>query len=239
MVEDAVLNLANDAFSLPPDPTGAGGGGGAGGNGHGHGHGGMQLASAGGVGGGFALASAGGGGGGDADLFIDHEEFESGAGKVSAHASALHLASSSPLDRAKGAFGRTRGKDTFTRAFDSVLEGALHGSEKALKKIVKHVTETVPDRVRAASRLHKHNEHGVRDKINSIKLRKGGDGHGDSHGPGGLDRGRRTRTRPDSLQDAASDPRRNAIPLTENRCENDHVGADRRRRRVYRMRLRV
>ncbi|MEU6774795.1 RHS repeat-associated core domain-containing protein [Streptomyces sp. NPDC046759] len=221
MVEDAVLNLANDAFSLPPEPTVAGGGGGARGNSHGHG--GMQLASAGGAGGGFMLASAGGGGGGGADLFIDHEEFESGAGKVSAHGSALHLASSSPLDRAKGAFGRTKGKDAFSRAFDSVLEGALHGSEKALKKIVKHVTETVPDRVRAASRLHKHNDHGVRDKIDSIRLGKGGDGHGNSHDLGGLGRGRRTRTRPDSLQGAASDPRRNAIPLTKKRCENDPV----------------
>ncbi|MGQ5640319.1 MULTISPECIES: hypothetical protein [unclassified Streptomyces] len=66
MVEDTVLNLANDAFSLPPDPAGAGahaGGGDGGGHGHGHGHGGMQLASA---GGGFVLASAGGGGAGGA-----------------------------------------------------------------------------------------------------------------------------------------------------------------------------
>ncbi|MGW0210664.1 WXG100-like domain-containing protein, partial [Streptomyces sp. NPDC003233] len=39
MVEDAVLNLANDAFSLPPDATGAGKGGSAGGGGF-HGAGG-------------------------------------------------------------------------------------------------------------------------------------------------------------------------------------------------------
>jgi RHS repeat-associated protein len=194
MVEDAVLNLANDAFSLPPDPTGAGGGGaGGGGNGggadgHGHGHGGMQLASAGG-GGGFVLASAGGGGAGGGDLFIDHEEFESGAGKVSSHGSELHLASSSPLGRARGAFGRTKGKDPFTQAFDSVLEGALHGSEKALKKVAKHVTETVPDRVRAASRLHKHNDHGIGTEIDGIGLGKGGGTGGGKHGHPGVDGG--------------------------------------------------
>ncbi|MEV8065447.1 RHS repeat-associated core domain-containing protein [Streptomyces sp. NPDC085995] len=167
MVEDAVLNLAEGAFSLPPDPNANSGG-------HGHVHGGMQLASAGGVGTGFVLASAGGGSGGGADLFIDHVEFESGAGKVSSHGSELHLAASSPLGRARGAFGRTKGKDPFTQAFDSVLEGALHGSEKALGKIAKHVTETVPDRVKAASRVHKHKDLDVRSKVDGIDLGKGG-----------------------------------------------------------------
>ncbi|WP_435643662.1 RHS repeat-associated core domain-containing protein [Streptomyces sp. H49] len=170
MVEDAVVNLANDAFSLPPDPAGTGPhvGGDGSGHGHGHGHSGMQLASAGGS---FLLDSAGGGG---ADLFIDHEEFESGAGKVSFHGSELHMNSMAPLDRAKGLFGRTRGKDPFTRSFDSVLEGALHGSEKALDNIAKHITETLPDRVRGASRLHKHNDLDIRDKIDGIGLGKHG-----------------------------------------------------------------
>ncbi|MEV7504554.1 DUF6531 domain-containing protein [Streptomyces sp. NPDC093018] len=179
MVEDAVLNLANDAFSLPPDPGGTGTGGHGG---RGHGHGGMQLASAGGTGagGGFVLASAGGGAG-DADLFIDHEEFESGAGRVSAHGSELHRNSATPLDRARGAFGRTKGKTPFTKAFDSVLEGALHGSEKALKKITTHVTETLPDRVRAASRLHKGIDLDVRDRVNGIHVRNGHSGDGSGH----------------------------------------------------------
>ncbi|MFF4692187.1 DUF6531 domain-containing protein [Streptomyces sp. NPDC001307] len=204
MVEDAVLNLANDAFSLPPDPAGAGphvgGGGDAGGHAHGHGHGGMQLASAGGAGGGFVLASAGGGGG-NADLHIDHEEFESGAGKVSFHGSELHLNSAAPLGRAKGFFGRTKGKDPFTRAFDSVLEGALHGSEKALGKIAKHITETVPDRVRAASRLHKHNDLDIGDRLHGIKGGESGDGDG-SHGLRGSDgkRGLRDRLKLGSAQ---------------------------------------
>ncbi|SED49807.1 RHS repeat-associated core domain-containing protein [Streptomyces sp. 2231.1] len=186
MVEDVVLDLANDAFSLPPDPAGAGGGEG-GPAGHGHGHNGMQLASAGGAGSGFVLASAGGGAG--ADLFIDHDEFESGAGKVSSHGSELHLASSSPLGRAKGAFGRTKGKDPFTNAFDSVLEGALHGSEKALKKITRHVTDTVPDRVKAASRTHKQNDLDIRSKLDGLSLGKGRGKGGGGHGRPGVDGG--------------------------------------------------
>ncbi|MFR9790606.1 RHS repeat-associated core domain-containing protein [Streptomyces sp. MB22_4] len=184
MVEDAVLNLANDAFSLPPDPPGGSHSAGSSG-GHGHGHGGMQLASAGGTGAGFVLASAGGGG--DADLFIDHEEFESGAGRVSSHGSELHLAGVHHLERAKGAFGRTKGRTPFTQAFDSVLEGALHGSEKALKKIATHVTETVPERVRAASRVHKHNDIDIGDKIDGISLGKGGIGGGGRYRPSRAD----------------------------------------------------
>ncbi|MGW1909958.1 nucleic acid/nucleotide deaminase domain-containing protein [Streptomyces sp. NPDC002076] len=172
MIEDAVLNLAEDAFTLPPGPTGSGAGGGAGG-GHGHGHGGMQLASA-GAGGGMELASASGGSGSGGDLHIDHEAFESGAGKLSFHGSELHANSASPLGRAKGLFGRTRGKDPFTQAFDSMIHGALHGCEKALGKIGKHLTETIPNRAKAVSRHHKEidNEIGLRAK----GIRTGKDG---------------------------------------------------------------
>ncbi|MEU7304120.1 nucleic acid/nucleotide deaminase domain-containing protein [Streptomyces sp. NPDC007189] len=177
MIEDAVLNLAEDAFSLPPDPTGGGGGGAGGGGsdgGHGHGHGGMKLASAGGSGG-MELASASGGSRGGGDLHIDHEEFESGAGKLSFHGSELHLNSAAPLGRAKGLFGRTKGKDPFTQTFDSMIHGALEGCEKALVKVGKHLTETVPDRARAVSRLHKGNDIDVGRRAKRIKTWKDGE----------------------------------------------------------------
>ncbi|WP_433451774.1 nucleic acid/nucleotide deaminase domain-containing protein [Streptomyces sp. CA-142005] len=165
MIEDAVLNLAEDAFTLPPAPTGSGAGGGDGsggaGGGHGHGHGGgMKLASAGD--GGMELASASGGSGAGADLHIDHEAFESGAGKLSFHGGELHANSAAPLGRAKGLFGRTRGKDPFTQTFDSMIHGALHGCEKALVKVGKHLTETVPNRAREVSRLHRGTDNEVR-----------------------------------------------------------------------------
>ncbi|MDX2967523.1 type IV secretion protein Rhs, partial [Streptomyces acidiscabies] len=140
MVEDMVLDLAEGAFSMPDSAGGSGGKGG---------HGGMQIASAGGGGGGT------GGGGAEKVTRIDHTEFEGGAGKVAWHGGELRVAASSPLGRARGAFGRSKGRDPFTQAFDSVLHGGLKGTEKALDKVAKHITETIPERTRAASRLHK------------------------------------------------------------------------------------
>ncbi|MGV9275135.1 DUF6531 domain-containing protein [Streptomyces griseosporeus] len=179
MVEDAVLDLAEGAFSLPPEPNAGGGGGGTGKHGHG---GGMQLATAGG--GAMMLASAGGGPGGGVDLFIDHVEFEDGADKVSRHGGDLHTAVTAPLKRAKGHFGRTKGKDAFTAPFESVLEGALKGSEKAVKKVVKHLAETVPDRVKATSRLHKGKNIDAGRRANNVHVNssKSGDGSGSHHG---------------------------------------------------------
>ncbi|MET9499921.1 RHS repeat-associated core domain-containing protein, partial [Streptomyces sp. NPDC006552] len=59
------------------------------------------------------------------------------------------------------------------------LHGALKGSEKALGKVAKHITETVPDRAKATSQLHKGNDHDVRDKVEAIiEGRKDGDGKG-------------------------------------------------------------
>ncbi|MFF0837703.1 MULTISPECIES: DUF6531 domain-containing protein [unclassified Streptomyces] len=160
MVEDMVLDLVDGAFSMPPaDGSGAHGV-------KGGGHSGMQLASAGG--------SAGSG----RTTKIDHIEFEDGAGKVSKHGHELHLAAADPLGRARGAFGRSKGRDPFTQTFDSVLHGALQGSEKALKKIAKHITETVPERVKGVSRLHKAKDHDVRDRVHAID----GGKHGDSKG---------------------------------------------------------
>ncbi|MEV1019984.1 DUF6531 domain-containing protein [Streptomyces sp. NPDC050264] len=168
MVEDMVLDLADGAFSMP---SGDGSGGGSGG------HGGMQLASSGGSGG-------SGGGGPQKQTRIDHIEFEDGAGKVSRHGRDLHTAASGSLGRARGAFGRSKGRDPFTETFDSVLDGALKGSEKALGKVAKHVTETVPERAKATSRLHKGKDHDVRDKVRAISTDKNGDGGGRGNGNG-------------------------------------------------------
>ncbi|MGM9440205.1 DUF6531 domain-containing protein [Streptomyces murinus] len=200
MVEDMVLDLAEGAFSLPPADAG-------GGNGPGHGggkHGGMQLASAGGSG-----ASDGG-----EALRIDHVEFEDGAGRVSGHGSDLHTAASSPLAKVRGAFGRSKGRDPFTKVFDSVLHAAVKGSEKALKKISTHITETVPERVRAVSRLHKGIDLDVHDRVHAIDI-----GHGS--GNTRLD-GLRKRL-PASLKGTLADARGKAVALTRRRCKTDPV----------------
>ncbi|MFB6855959.1 DUF6531 domain-containing protein [Streptomyces sp. NPDC056341] len=201
MVEDMVLDLADGAFHMPPANGGAGGG-------HG-GKGGMHLDSAGDA-----------GTGPDKVTRINHVEFEDGAGKVSRHGSDMHTAASDPLGRVKGAFGRSKGRDPFTKAFDSVLHGAIKGSEKALKKISTHITETVPERVKGASRTHKGKDHDVRDKVNAIT---GGKKDGD--GKGGV----RTRINdsvkrlPDSTKDAWDRARDKAIALGQRRCKTDPV----------------
>ncbi|WP_406384088.1 DUF6531 domain-containing protein [Streptomyces sp. NBC_00117] len=205
MVEDMVLDLADGAFSMPPA---AGSGGGDGGHG---GKGGMHLASAGG--------GSGDSGGAGKQTRIDHVEFENGAGKVSRHGSELHTAASDPLGRVKGAFGRSKGRDPFTKAFDSVLHGAIKGSEKALKKISKHITETVPERVKGASRVHKGKDHDVRTKVDGIDAGKHDGGKGDDGRKGGGRGGRR----PDSLKDALANARARAVALTRRRCKTDPV----------------
>ncbi|MFD7457868.1 MULTISPECIES: DUF6531 domain-containing protein [unclassified Streptomyces] len=189
MVEDMVLDLAEGAFS-PPPADGSGGDGGHGGHG---GKGGMQLASAGGGGGG------GGGGGPQKRTHIDHFEFTDGAGKVSGHGGELRTAASTHLGKARSAFGRSKGRDPFTEAFDSVLHGALKGTDKALAKVTKHITETVPDRVKATSRLHKGNDKGVGDQAKGVDVGKHGDGKG---GDGTSGSG----TRPKVDADAKNDP---------------------------------
>ncbi|UDM04805.1 DUF6531 domain-containing protein [Streptomyces longhuiensis] len=184
MVEDMVLDLADGAFHMPPANGGAGGG-------HG-GKGGMHLDSAG-------DANTGP----DKVTRINHVEFEDGAGKVSRHGSDMHTAASDPLGRVKGAFGRSKGRDPFTKAFDSVLHGAIKGSEKALKKISTHITETVPERVKGASRTHKGKDHDVRDKVNAIeggKKARGEGGDGQSGGYGGHGKNVRDRLKLASAQ---------------------------------------
>lgn len=158
LVEDAVFDLADDALGLP------GGGSGTGGTG-------MRLNSAG-----------GGSGGGGRGVRIDHDEYEAGAELLSRHGQDMQTNSLGSLNRAKGAFGRTRGRDPFTQAFDAVLDGALNGTEKALKKVGKHLAERVPGTIRTTSRNHRSNEQSVLDSLNSIRK-------GDSGGPGSPHRG--------------------------------------------------
>jgi RHS repeat-associated protein len=200
MVEDMVLDLADGAFHMPPANGSAGGG-------HG-GKGGMHLNSADGAGNGPGKVTR-----------IDHVEFEDGAGKVSRHGSDMHTAASDPLGRVKGAFGRSKGRDPFTKAFDSVLHGAIKGSEEALKKISKHITETVPERVKGASRVHKGKDHDVRTKVDGIDAGKRDGGKDGGHPKGDGQRGRR----PDSLKDALANARAKAMALTSRRCKTDPV----------------
>ncbi|GAQ57514.1 DUF6531 domain-containing protein [Streptomyces acidiscabies] len=203
MVEDMVLDLAEGAFSMPDSAGGSGGKGG---------HGGMQIASAGGGGGGT------GGGGAEKVTRIDHTEFEGGAGKVAWHGGELRVAASSPLGRARGAFGRSKGRDPFTQAFDSVLHGGLKGTEKALDKVAKHITETIPERTRAASRLHKNTDLGVADRARSVDVGKHDAGGSDHTRPAGTGK-----PLPGSTKDVLADARGKAVSLDRRHCKTDPV----------------
>jgi RHS repeat-associated protein len=167
MTEDMIFDVVNDAISLPT-------GGGSGGDGsHGGGKGGMTLDSAHGHGGGH------GGGGGGGKMRIDTAEFDNGADKLSRHGEDMGSSGSSALGRTKNAFGRARGRDPFTQAFDGVLHGAINGVDKALKKVVRHLSHAVPNGIRTMSTNHKRNEQSIVDNLKSI------DPKADGHGPRG------------------------------------------------------
>ncbi|TCR15988.1 RHS repeat-associated core domain-containing protein [Streptomyces sp. BK205] len=205
MVEDTVLDLTDNLIKLPPATGDAGAGG------HGGSHTGMMLASAGGP-------SGGGGGGGGGRVFIDHEEYENGAGKLSRHGEALHTDSLGSLGRAKGAFGRTRGRDPFTQAFDSVLHGALNGAEKALKKVGKHLTEDVPGGLRATSRTHRQNDSDISDRLKALTK-----GDADTPKVPGARSGGRGGKGPDPLNSARDDARHHGVEPDKRVCRTDPV----------------
>ncbi|MEV5881782.1 DUF6531 domain-containing protein [Streptomyces sp. NPDC052020] len=182
LAEDVVLDIASGVLDLPADAgpgTGAGEGGGH--------HGGLALASAGGgpSSDGMRLDSAGAGGVGAGQVRIDHREYEEGATRLARHGQDLQTSALRSLTRAKGAFGRSKGRDSFTQAFDSVLDGALNGTEKALKKVGRHLTENVPNGIRTNSRNHQRNEQRITDALDRLRSRAaGGDGNGPSSSGG-------------------------------------------------------
>ncbi|GAA2303294.1 YwqJ-related putative deaminase [Streptomyces kunmingensis] len=167
---DTALDLLEGAF----DPNGTGHGGPDG----------MNLASAGG---------AGGGGGAGKRTLIDHVEFEDGAGKVSLHGVDLGGKAHVHLGKAKGAFGRTKGRDGFTATFDHALEKALDAATKSVTRTAKHVTDEIPQRVKAASRHQKSTDHKIGTRTDGIDVTKvdasggagGGGGGGGGNGGGG------------------------------------------------------
>ncbi|MFE1309879.1 nucleic acid/nucleotide deaminase domain-containing protein [Streptomyces sp. NPDC058755] len=146
LISDMVLDLAEGAFHPGANP------------------GGMQLASAGG--------DSGGSGSGGKKTVIDHAEFEDGAGKVSRKGTDMGSQSQIHLGKSKHTFGRTKGKDVFTKAFDGILEDAIEGMEKAAKKVTHHVTDTFPERVKGASRHQKRKDHDVGEEADKVDVKK-------------------------------------------------------------------
>ncbi|MEU7089968.1 YwqJ-related putative deaminase [Streptomyces achromogenes] len=169
LAADAALDLAESAFH----PSGGGSGT----------PGGMTLASAGG---------GGGGGGAGKRTRIDHAEFEDGAGKLFLHGGDLGSKAHIHLRKAKGAFGRTKGRDGFTKTFDHALEKALDAATKSVTRTARHISDEIPQRVKAASRHQKEIDHKIGKQADGINVNKvdprgsaGGGGGGGGNGGGG------------------------------------------------------
>jgi histone H3/H4 len=214
IVEDAILDLADDALSLPPGagsgvpalPSGSGG--------HGSGTG-MQINSATGDGG-MQLNSAGGGGGGG-KMKIDPDEHDSGAAKLERVGIDMQTNATKALDRARTAHGRAKGKgEVLTQVVDEVAEGALGAAQKVVKRVGKHVAETAPRNLKLQAKRHRDNERGIVDDLTKI-----GDGK-DGNRPSG-DGGKPVDVRPASLKNSTSDADLTGRPTPTRPCANDPV----------------
>lgn len=178
---------------------------------------------------GLQLNSAGGPTGPGGGPEIDHDAH----GKTGLHLANVQVAmqgkTKGKLDKAKGAHGRAKGKDSLTAVLDTTIDGVTEKLTKALDDLGDHVGKKLPDAIKGGSKIHKDTDGDVRDAVRSIKggNRKdegGPDGRTGSPGPGG----RRTgaddgRAKPDRLDEAKKDARRNAISLRKKTCETDPV----------------
>ncbi|MFJ3926648.1 DUF6531 domain-containing protein [Streptomyces sp. NPDC090022] len=181
----------------------------------------LNLASAGGSGG-------GGGGSGLSDLFIDHDEHDRAHGKLSGVSTNIHGRTTSKLTKAKTAHGRTRGRDSIAQAIDPVADKAVAALMKATKQVGDHVGKTLPKAVKQISTDHKNNDDDLaarlaRAKAKDAKEGKGGGGSGGSGRPGGKPNGPGGHKKPDDLNKAKDETRRNSIPEKDTHCEGDPV----------------
>ncbi|MGW8948816.1 DUF6531 domain-containing protein [Streptomyces sp. NPDC055709] len=181
---------------------------------------GLQINSAGGP------TGPGGGGGGPE---IDHDAH----GKAGMHLANVQISmngkTKGKLGKAKGHHGRAKGKDSLTAVLDTTIEGVTEKLGKALDDLGDHVGKKVPDAITGGSKTHKDTDGDVRDRVKSILTKDGKDdgGLGGKQGSSQPERGQRgaddKRTKPDRLDTAKDDARRNGISLDKKTCENDPV----------------
>ncbi|MFF4232882.1 DUF6531 domain-containing protein [Streptomyces sp. NPDC001820] len=178
---------------------------------------GLQLNSAPGPGG------SGPGGG----PVIDHDAH----GKAGMHLAGVQISmrdkAGGKLGKAKGHHGRAKGKDSLTAVLDTTIEGVTEKLGKALNDLGEHVGKKLPDAITKGSKTHKDTDHDVRDRVKSIVSNDGkDDGLGGRRRSSGDERRRvsdDTRVKPNSLDSAKDDARRNAVSLEKKTCKNDPV----------------
>ncbi|WP_055601451.1 DUF6531 domain-containing protein [Streptomyces aureus] len=177
---------------------------------------------------GLNLASAGGGGGarpGGKGFHIEHDEHDNAGTKLNGVSAGIHGRTTGKLTKAKTAQGRNKGRDDIADALDPVIEKAMGALVKSAKAMGDHVGKTLPKAVKQISVDHKNNDDAIRDRL----ARQGRKGDADDRDRSEASHGRRddpghdARTRPNSVRDAADDPRRNSVSLDKTVCKNDPV----------------
>ncbi|MEE1798153.1 DUF6531 domain-containing protein [Streptomyces sp. JV176] len=174
------------------------------------------------------LASAGGPareGSGLRDLHIEHSEHDHASTQLNGVSVGIHGKTTGKLVKAKTAHGRTRGRDSIASAIDPVADKALAALVKATKSMGDHVGTTLPKAVKRISTDHKTTGEDIRDRFSLLQPRKDSSSTARRSGPG-TDHSRGpsdTRTRPEPLNEAKEEARRNSIPGSRKTCKNDPV----------------
>ncbi|MFD7633184.1 DUF6531 domain-containing protein [Streptomyces sp. NPDC059873] len=179
---------------------------------------GLQINSAGGASG----PSPGGG------PEIDHDAHGKAGMRLANVRISMNGRTKGKLGRAKSHHGRAKGKDSLTAVLDTTIEGVTEKLGKALKDLGDHVGKTVPNAITRSSKTHKNTDQDVRDRVKSIVSNDGKD-EGGLDGRRGISDGEQhrgsddTRVKPNSLDGARDDARRNAVSLEKKTCRNDPV----------------
>lgn len=170
---------------------------------------------------GLQLNSVSGGPSGPGDRAeIDHKAHKTAGLHLAGVQIAMRDKTGSKLGKAKGHHGRAKGKDSLTAVLDKSIEEVTEKLGKALNDLGDHVGKKVPEAITRSSKIHKGTDGDVRDSIRKINGR-GKDGPASS---GPKDKGTEdVRTRPNSVRDAANEPRTHGVSLDKTVCKNDPV----------------
>jgi YD repeat-containing protein len=163
----------------------------------------------------------GGGGGGSDDVLIDHAEHERASTHLNVVGASMHGKTRGHIFKARGHLGRTRGRGVIAEAIEPVADKAVNALEKAATELGDHIKDRLPKAVQQISKDFRNTDQDIKDGFHKLDRHHGKDGdfHLASKGPGREP----AYTRPDSLRDAKSAPRRHGIPLNGKTCKGDPI----------------
>ncbi|MFI9620522.1 DUF6531 domain-containing protein [[Kitasatospora] papulosa] len=153
-------------------------------------------------------------------VHIEHSEHDRAGTKLNLVSIDMHGKTAGKLANAKSHHSRTRGKDDIAGALDPVIDKAMKALGKANKAMGDHLGEALPKAVKEISTIQKKIDLDIKDGIGPPSRARD---KGDATAPRPEERRDSTRTKPDALNTAKDEPRRNAISLEKKTCENDPV----------------